>query len=208
MDVVLRGSLPSILSRSCSSTDRLAETAPQMLAHGEAFSPASVVCRGRRPSTWGACIGAGSLIVLSFPRDPFADVGRAIEQLGALPLALHQEVDDIDADYGHSLQVQDGAGTADLQLVRDLPEVLGLHGPDQPDGRSASLRAALDLERHPQRREQPAGHPLSSGDCRGPADHPSSNCPASAGPRRPSAIVAERMLAGAPRGPRPVMKWP
>src|SRR6267154_973287 len=85
----------------------------------------------------------------SFPRNPFADVGRATEQLGALPLALHQEVDDIDADYGDSLQVQGGARTADLQLVRDVPEVLGLHGPDQPDGRPRPIRAALDLERHP-----------------------------------------------------------
>src|SRR5207253_344630 len=95
----------------------------------------SAACRGGRPSTWATRTVAGSFILLSFPRDPFADVGRAIEQLGALPLALHQEVDDIDADYGDSLQVQGGAGTADLQLVRDLREVLGLHGPDQPNGR-------------------------------------------------------------------------
>src|SRR3979411_596556 len=92
---------------------------------------------------------ASSFILLSFSRNPFADVGRAIEQLGALPLALHQEADDIDADYGDSLQVQGGARTADLQLMRDLPEVLGLHGPDQPDGRPRPIRAALDLERHP-----------------------------------------------------------
>src|SRR5882762_6913321 len=105
--------------------------------------------RGGRSSPWATRTFAGSFILLSFPRDPFADLGRATEQLGALPLALPQEVDDIDADYGDSLQVQGGTGTADLQLERDLPEVLGLHGPDQPDGRPGTIRAALDLERHP-----------------------------------------------------------
>src|SRR5258705_546125 len=103
-------------------------------------------------TSWWSASGKApscSFLLLSFSRNPFADVGRAIELLGALPLALHQEVDDIDADYGDSLQVQGGARTADLQLMRDLPEVLGLHGPDQPDGRPGPIRAALDLERHP-----------------------------------------------------------
>ena len=69
-------------------------------------------------------------MLLSFARDPFADVGRATEQLGALPLAIAQEADDLDTDHGDFLQVQGGVGTAELQLVHDFPEVLGFHGPD------------------------------------------------------------------------------
>jgi len=37
-----------------------------------------------------------SVILLSCPRDPFADVSRAMEQLDALPLTLPQELDDIE----------------------------------------------------------------------------------------------------------------
>src|SRR5467141_5378202 len=126
-----------------------------------------------------ATLTAGSFILLSFSRDPFADVGRAMEQLGALPLARHQEVDDIDADYGDSLQVQGGAGTADLQLVRDLPEVLGLHGPDQPDGRPGPIRTALDLERHPSppfRRTRVQGGRQSRPGAKQPPSAPSRSC--------------------------------
>src|SRR4051812_16541267 len=95
---------------------------------------------------------AGSFVIMaSFPADPFPDVGRAMEQLGALPLALPKEVDDIDADHGDSLQIEGGAGTTGFQFVRDLPEMLGLHEPDQADRRPGPIPAALDLERHHRR---------------------------------------------------------
>src|SRR5882762_5655449 len=151
--------------------------------------------RGGRSSPWATRTVAGSFILLSFPRDPLADVGRAMEQLGALLLAFHQEVDDVDADYGDFPQVQGGVGTADLELVRDLPEMLGLHGPNQPNGRPLPIRAALDLERHPSPPfrlgacargvppNAPARRPLGALSA-GAADLPSSNCPASAQPWR------------------------
>ncbi len=140
-----------------------------------------------------------------------------MEQLGPFPLALRQEADDIDADYGDSLQVQGGTWTADLQLVRDLLEVLGLHGPEQPNARLRPIRAALDLERHPSSPfhrtrsrsffaspvsiiapigQQSPGHPSCSGECLGPAGCPSSNCPASAkqSRRQTCATASKRIM--------------
>src|SRR5207253_10115467 len=89
-----------------------------------------------------------SSILLTFARDPFADVGRAAEQLGPLPLAFVEEPDDLDADYGDFLQVDRGARTAHLQLARDLFEIVGPHAPDEPESGPPAIRLPLELQRH------------------------------------------------------------
>src|SRR3954469_15955326 len=65
--------------------------------------------------------------------DPFADVGRTMEQLDALPLACQQKAEDVHAHNGDLLEIEGGAWTAELQLPGNLSEVLGLRGSDHPD---------------------------------------------------------------------------
>src|SRR5258706_167323 len=72
-----------------------------------------------------------------------------MEQLDALPLACQQKADDVHAHDGDLLEIEGGAGTAEVQLPGTLSEVLGLRGSDHPDDPPSAVGAALELERHP-----------------------------------------------------------
>ena len=66
-----------------------------------------------------------------------------MEQLGPLALLCEQKTDDVGTDHRDFLEVEGRAGPAEIELLRNLFEVLGFRSSDHPHDPSSTVRVAL-----------------------------------------------------------------
>ncbi len=71
-----------------------------------------------------------------------------MEQLDSSTLTLAEEVNDVDTDHRHVLQIEKDSWTAACHLIVNLLEMFRLHPPTQADRRAAPIGVPFDLQGH------------------------------------------------------------
>src|SRR5712691_7815597 len=84
-------------------------------------------------------------LYLPFPRDPFSDIGWAMEECSSLLLTRAQEAHHLDIHQRHLVEVQHCPGSVALHVCLQCLQMLRLQMADQPERRVLSVSMPFNL---------------------------------------------------------------